>query len=384
MRCLVLIALLAVGAVHADDLPATEASTPVDTPAGEPDPDEASFGDIRPPRTLKGGTAARFLGWTKPGYPAMARSRAQEGWVQLSFVIGADGRVVDPVVQDSSGLPAFERAAIKAAASMRYSPATVDGKPVEQCAAGLRIRFRLAGMPLGATRGFAARFRDAEAALAAGDAARAAVIAGEIEAQGVSNNYESTRLFVLQAQIREAGSDNVGALALLERVMCSGLDSLEPETRRDLLRTTFWKSIRLQRWPVALRAAEFMKRAEREDPDVSRALAEVRAAVAGPLPLTFPGEIGYRSGAQEGPANWQHELLRREFAFDRIDGPVGDFEIRCDWRRLRAKVNTTDAWRIPDSWGACTILVFGEPGARLRLVEYPLAAVATPVATAQP
>jgi TonB family protein len=379
---IILLSLLTIGPVRADDPPVADPGSTDGSTVPAPEPQGSPFGDVRPPRTLKGGTAARFLRWDKPGYPVSARRRAQEGWVQLSFVIGADGRVVDPVVQDSSGIADFERAALKAAASMRYSPATVDGKPVEQCAGGLRIRFRLDGLPLGATPGFASRFRDAEAALSAGDAAKAAAVAGEIEAQGVSNNYESTRLLVLQAQVRESVNDNAGALALLERMMCSGLESLEPDARENLLRSTFWSSVKLQRWPAALRAAELMTPAVREQPDVSRALAEVRAAVDGPLTLVFPGEVGYRSGSKEGPANWQHELMRREFAFDRIEGAVDDFEVRCDWRRLRAKVNTSDAWRIPDAWGACTVLVFGEPGAKLRLVEYPLAAAVAPVTPA--
>ncbi|MDH5277141.1 MAG: hypothetical protein OEW88_12025 [Gammaproteobacteria bacterium] len=46
-------------------------------------------------------------------------------------------------------------------------------------------------------------------------------------------------------------------------------------------------------------------------------------------------------------ASWQHELLRRKFAFDDVGGDVGRFELRCDWKRV--------------------------VGAKLTLVEYPLA-----------
>jgi hypothetical protein len=90
--------------------------------------------------------------------------------------------------------------------------------------------------------------------------------------------------------------------------------------------------------------------------------------------------VGYPGGATEGPANWEHTLLRREFGFARIEGQVDRFELRCDWRRVVGEVNTSDAWRVPDSWGNCDVFVFGDPGARVRLVEFPPPATAGPEA----
>ena len=49
-----------------------------------------------------------------PKYPPTSARKSQEGWVKVSFVINKDGEVEDPVVQDSSGLKAFEKATLRA------------------------------------------------------------------------------------------------------------------------------------------------------------------------------------------------------------------------------------------------------------------------------
>lgn len=46
-------------------------------------------------------------------YPALARRRGQEGKVQLSFIVGDDGRARDIQVVDSSGFSLLDRAAVR-------------------------------------------------------------------------------------------------------------------------------------------------------------------------------------------------------------------------------------------------------------------------------
>lgn len=53
--------------------------------------------------------------------------RGQEGAVVLSLLIGADGRVRDISVQQSSGYPLLDEAAIKAVQRWHFHPATRGG-----------------------------------------------------------------------------------------------------------------------------------------------------------------------------------------------------------------------------------------------------------------
>lgn len=78
----------------------------------------------------------------KPEYPS-ASLRAQEtGVVVLSFLIGADGSVLDSKVQRSSGFRRLDEAARKGLSLCRFKPATVDGKP-EQAWARIEYEWKI-------------------------------------------------------------------------------------------------------------------------------------------------------------------------------------------------------------------------------------------------
>jgi TonB family protein len=75
-------------------------------------------------------------------YPADALRRGVEGWVDVSYVITAEGKVTTIKVLDSSPKNVFDVAATRALARMRYKPATQGGKSIA-ASTKLRISFRL-------------------------------------------------------------------------------------------------------------------------------------------------------------------------------------------------------------------------------------------------
>ena len=58
-----------------------------------------------------------------PKYPARARARGIEGWVQLHYMVDPSGNTYDIEIVDSNGDRSIERAAIKAARKYKYQPA---------------------------------------------------------------------------------------------------------------------------------------------------------------------------------------------------------------------------------------------------------------------
>lgn len=66
-----------------------------------------------------------------PDYPAAAKKRRTEGWVELQFLVGADGvpRDIEVVRAQPSGM--FDRSAIRAMSRWKFKPAERDGKPIE-------------------------------------------------------------------------------------------------------------------------------------------------------------------------------------------------------------------------------------------------------------
>ncbi|HEY9133931.1 MAG TPA: energy transducer TonB [Dyella sp.] len=66
----------------------------------------------------------------QPRYPTAAMRSAQEGWVEVSFTISAEGNVGNVKVVDSQPRHVFDRAAMDAVTRWKYEPATQGGTPV--------------------------------------------------------------------------------------------------------------------------------------------------------------------------------------------------------------------------------------------------------------
>lgn len=67
----------------------------------------------------------------KPEYPRKSLRNEEQGTVTLEFLIGLDGRVVDSKVDKSSGFKDLDKAAIAGLSLCKFTPGTVDGKPVQ-------------------------------------------------------------------------------------------------------------------------------------------------------------------------------------------------------------------------------------------------------------
>jgi TonB family protein len=75
-------------------------------------------------------------------YPPSALRRNIEGWVELSYVVTADGKVINVKVLDSNPAEVFDAAASKALSRMRYKPTLQAGKPIA-VSTKIRIAFRV-------------------------------------------------------------------------------------------------------------------------------------------------------------------------------------------------------------------------------------------------
>lgn len=76
-------------------------------------------------------------------YPEDALRRNIEGWVDVAYVVTADGKVAKVKVLDSNPVGVFDTAATRALSRLRYKPMLVGGKPT-MVSTKLRIAFRMA------------------------------------------------------------------------------------------------------------------------------------------------------------------------------------------------------------------------------------------------
>jgi protein TonB len=75
-------------------------------------------------------------------YPPAALRKRQQGWVELEFTVGIDGRVRDVAVVKSEPPRVFDREAVRAMQQSTYKPAREGGEPVES-RARQKIEFKL-------------------------------------------------------------------------------------------------------------------------------------------------------------------------------------------------------------------------------------------------
>ena len=67
-----------------------------------------------------------------------------EGWVDVTFLVNADGTVSEAAIVGAQPVGIFEQSALEAVRRWRYQPVMHDGAPVTQHA---RVRLRFAVQP---------------------------------------------------------------------------------------------------------------------------------------------------------------------------------------------------------------------------------------------
>ena len=103
-------------------------------------------------------------------YPERARDHDEEGWVQLNFMVDPSGKAYEPTIVESTGNPLFEREALRALASSRFTPAKLGDTPVTS-SESVKIKFHIGTSD--ARRAFARAYNNLVLAIQNGDRATA-------------------------------------------------------------------------------------------------------------------------------------------------------------------------------------------------------------------
>jgi TonB family protein len=309
-----------------------------------------------------------------PGrYPNSARAVGREGWVMISRCIDLAGKTVDPVVVSSSGFPDFERAALETVRDSRYEPATVNGVPVESCDQKVLLRYQLQNVQRAARPAFVSSWKKARKLI---EAARIDDARRALAALDAYTSYEASQADLLWSEIYRLQGDNGRELRCLEAAMTFPED-LNPKQAARVLRRIFALQLKTQRYAEALdtyqklRGIDAKREIDAWPADEQSVGEQLIALVDGPSPVSTDATLESQFETDGEAAMWSAKLLRRKFAFRRIVGEPERFELRCDGKHYRSEVDATTQWKVPESWGACWIYVFGHPGAAFQLVEFP-------------
>ena len=321
---------------------------------------------------LAQGSPAVPLERAPPEYPKPLLRKGLEGWVVLSFLVNPDGSVSDVIVEDSTST-LFEEPARAAVRSWTYTPAKLGGEPVAQAHTSVVIAFQV--QDARPSKRFVKRYREIQAHFSEGDLAAAERTILALGQSDQLNIRERAYLAMADAELRgQRGEDDRQLTSLLRATVLQG-KFLGPETYASALRSLY--VLHLQRQEIARALGVFLTlRGLEETPadPLVRAAERARDLAAGDKPLGRMGRIATQSEIQASgaPRVWSHQLMRRELSFrDVAKGSLESLDFRCRYHRATDEITTEKTWRIPASWGGCTVYVYGTPGTTFTLVEYP-------------
>lgn len=299
-------------------------------------------------------------------FPGELRIKGNEGWVELNYIVDKEGKVKDPIVINSVGGKAFEKAAIEAINLQEYSPSTYKGTAVEEAIAGEILPFEIEQTFEGVDQGFLQKYNDVLSLLQAGDFATGGADLDKLALSQDITLQEVSMLEVLRASIAGNQGNLTKQLQHLRSASVGDGIFLSKPLLANVLQTRFVLAAKYSLFHEAFASYNLF---EKVDPlnekltALALAFVPMQKAVESGQLIMVNNEIGERGYFSYTPT-------RRIFAFHSADAGVSEFEPRCQRKNQRFPVNTTNEWKIPASWGDCTIVIYGTPGAKFALTEY--------------
>ena len=132
------------------------------------------------------------------------RSYQDDAWMVYTYDIDTQGRVVNPRIITSNGVPAVEKAVLDKVSTMQFRPATRDGQPVQASADPVIFTWIL-DLPRDMSPSFRETWEAAWAYFKQGDYASVAPLAEKLGATPGRNAFEEVKYRILAASLASRG-----------------------------------------------------------------------------------------------------------------------------------------------------------------------------------
>lgn len=318
--------------------------------------------------------APQALEQDPPVYPRSQSSRGTEGWVQLQLEIDAEGKTQDLRVVDSSIATVFDEAALTAARSWRYEPATLDGVPVSS-EYQLRVVFIMQGQTNTVSSVFLRRYNSFIRDLEAGNLDKARESLEKLEDRKRRLLAESTYLALLKAMYLSEVGDLPAALEQINESLKVAEESVDAASYQSILREGI--SLNAEAGLVGEMLALFDELVEAQpglsaDDPARQLVAKAMIVVEGQENLSYGGQLEACEVCFDGDqASWSHKLARQRFSVTGISGEVNRGMLRCGYRWVRFDLEEGQSYSIPEMDASCTLSLRGREGSEFTLQELP-------------
>jgi TonB family protein len=295
-------------------------------------------------------------------YPSNEVLNGREGWVRLNMMIDPKGKPYEVMVMDSSGNPAFEKAALKAVEKVQFSPARRGDTPIDSSYM-LKLKFAIKDLAKGGSQKFGTRYRKFTQAITAGDKAAADLILPKLEAE---NLYEEAFEHYARYYYFQKWGSPAEQLKELELAIAGekNAEYLPKEAFTSALMAIFTLQAKdkdlggaLATWAIL---DPLVPKDRRED--FAGVANQIKALQQSNQPLRYDAVIGEDS-------NWTGDLLRNRFSVDVTSGAVNEIKLRCEKQYLFFKYQPELQYSIGQQKDQCGLEIVGDPGTRFVLVQ---------------
>lgn len=296
-----------------------------------------------------------------PSYPKKLAKDGIEGWVKLSYAVDEDGSVSNVVVEQSSHR-LFEKETIKAIKKWKFTPATLDGKPIQQCLNNMTMDFKLHGANAGSD------FMNEVSGVITD------IRANEIESANSKlqklkeeKNFSFHKQYLVHIAESELAAKNGDKKAEYEALI-SALNTdpnLTSDAKISVLAKTFIAAVNTMQYAKALSIFDDLKNIPASDEIVARLQStqqQVSDFLASDQP--FPTDM---TVTERGTVH--HPLSRSSFSLTGNLDDLSTLDIRCERKLSQFKVAPDVTWDIPESWGNCSLVVHGDANTAFTVVE---------------
>ncbi len=307
-------------------------------------------------------TPAVTTDYETPKYPKELLRKNIEGYVDIRFVVGTDGAVKNMTVQNLVGSQEFATATMETLGKRKYTPATLNGVPVEQSQIARQI-FNITG-PNGARRKMMDAYNQSVKLVTENKIEEASEILSATQSAPELNFYERGMLANIMALIAINKKDYHAVRSIVHLPTSQFRNKVPPEALKSMMRYRMVADLNLGDVDDAIPTVFLYRKFPGVDPaePLLKAVDEM-IAKADSLPQFA---VLKKIPATNGDTNY-FPISRRTFSFAVTSGSLDSFNMDCRQKTISSKITPAAEWHVPKDWDRCSLRVLGTPGTTYQI-----------------
>lgn len=286
------------------------------------------------------------------------------GWTLLNLMVDPSGRAFEVAVVRSSGNKALDEWARQAIEEARFSPGTLNGKPIESCLVVKYLFWRGLTPSKGATREFIKAYDTLRGAIRTDDRAAADAAMKKLV---VTNMYEDAYLGMATYFYATRWGDEKQQLEGLTRAIAGEAEPnlLPQELFKSALQVAMKLQADLRQYAEALATFKRLQKVGTDAQTVSRltpAVEQLEKIRSDDSSYAVPGEM------PEG--SWHLGLFKRHFRAEVTEGSIAQAKLRCQKHYVTFAFDPQLQYQVDSKDGDCSIELLGAAGTRFNLIQF--------------